>query len=323
MMTILKMTAASTHGSRTIYVMNRFIISGILAALVVGAFALLFSSQMRYPYEEPDDPAWQCTLNSKTAHLLAEDTEAGADRRVLVEWEDGTRSWEPRKSLPHYLKIHGVDTGMKTLMMSDKIEELLLGKTLDEIERKYVCAFEHDNRKAVFPIKVLTANEATSTEWVTVSFKDGVADEISYEKVEDRKALVFSYIPLAYPCVRLGLKARQADGFVTNDGKVIGGLQSLLNFLLTLPKLLLALLVLIIMVVAPVVVSLPFVFIFKTFIPSKFYGNLLSIIITLAISYAYLLMFFLTGEESLFFPIAAIVACIIMFVLVLPADLGY
>lgn len=291
--------------------------------MVVAAFALLFSSQMRYPYEEPDDSAWQCTLNKKTAHLLAEDTEAGADRRVLVQWEDGTRSWMPRKSLPHYLKLHGVDTGRKALMMSDNIESLLLGKTLDEIEHKYVCAFEHDNRKAVFPIKVLTADEPTSTEWVTVTFKNGVADAVSYEKVEDRKALTFSYIPLAYTCVRHGLKARQADGFETNDGKVISGLQSLLNFLLALPKLLLALLVLIVMIVAPAVVSLPFVFIFKGFIPSKFYGNLLSIIITLAISYAYLLMFFLTGEESLFFPIAAVAACIFMFVLILPADLDY
>lgn len=303
--------------------MNRFVISGILAALVVGAYALLFSSQMRYPYENPDDPAWQCKLNNKNAHLVAEDTKAGADRRVLVQWDNGTRSWVPRKSVPHYLKLHGVNTEVKALMMSDNIEELLLGKTLDEIEHKYVCAFDHDNRKAVFPIKVLTANEATSTEWVTVTFKEGVADAVSYEKVEDKKALAYSYIPLAYSCVRHGLKARQSDGFETNDGKVISGFQSLLNFLLALPKLALALLVLIAMVVAPAVVALPFIFIFKGFIPSKFYGNLLSIIITLAITYAYLLIFFLTGEESLFFPIAAFVVCLVMFVFLLPEDLEY
>lgn len=278
----------------------------------IAAVFLVINYELVRPYELPDDPAWEFTANGKNAHILAQDEHSfGEESRVLVQWQNGTRSWLKVSTLPHYWKLHSVDTKAKALMASETLEENILGKTLAEIEDEYAYAQEIKNLKEIdFPIKVLTKGEATSSDHVTVFFTDTVATAVKFVKEDDAKAIRYSQVPLAYSFIEKGVKAGQRDGFVSNlkdvaKEKKRGLLPMLGRLVMGLLKILAALIIIFLVFSVPFLVALPLLMLIRE-IGDSFYVKLLSLIVILAFMLGYIILLLLFEGTQLWLPIATV-----------------
>ncbi|MCQ2166677.1 MAG: hypothetical protein MJY49_04520 [Bacteroidales bacterium] len=197
----------------------KYIISVSFSLLVFLPLFFLLRMTVGRPYERIDDSAWEWKMGKRTAHFLAEgknkDSKSSGNS-VLVDWGNGSRSWVERNSLPHYYKLHRLDTDSKALISSESVEGYIVGKSLNEIEESLAYAGEYKGNKITFPVKVLTKGEPLSTDAVTVTFKDSVATAVDYTQAVDSTALLYSYVPGLFFFIDRGIRAPQNNYYGSN-----------------------------------------------------------------------------------------------------------
>lgn len=253
----------------------KYIISTIISVVVLVTIILMFGYNTQRPYEKLDDPAWECKVNGRTAHFLAENKE----KQVLIDWGNNSRTWIDNSKLPHYYKLHNISSDVHALISSKTVEKRIVGKTMNEIEESLAFAGEYKGKTVSFPIKVLTKGEALSTESVKVTFEDSLATKVEYEQTVDSSALYYSYIPGMFLFINKGIKAPQHHSFTSHlkedDEKTaqqrkkyhFGDLTvKIVSFLL---KVFLFLLGAVLFLGAPFFVTLPL----ATFLLDHFYGD--------------------------------------------------
>ena len=302
----------------------KYIISSFVSlAIIVTAF-FYFRACFSAPFEAPDDPAWECTVGKKKAHLLAErsDKKSLSDREVLVQWKNGTRSWVKVSELPHYYKIKGFDPTKTALICRDSLESRIIGKSLREIETGLAYPSEMNGAKVVFPIKVLAKDDSLSTESVTITFKDSLATNVDYSLVPDKKAMVYSRVPGLFSLVRHGVRAPQRHGFISHLKEDDTGTKKdyhfgdfTLRMVSGIARIIFFFLLLIFLVAVPFIVALPLLMIYTDYVVDDGIAVLIGVVAELLFLYAFTMVCLIFDGASMGLPIISAAACTVLTIL--------
>lgn len=302
----------------------KYIISSFVSlAIIVSAF-FYFRATLSTPLEAPDDPAWECMVGKKEAHLLAErsDKKSLSDREALVQWKNGTRSWVKISELPHYYKIKGFDPAKTALICRDSLESRIIGKSLREIETGLAYPSEMKGPEIVFPIKVLAKDDSLSTESVTITFKDSLATKVDYSLVPDKKAKIYSKIPGLFSLVRHGIRAPQRHSYISylkeDDAKtkkdyhfgdftvrMVSGLARIVFFLVLL----------VFLVAVPFISALPLLMIYTDYVIDDTIAVLIGVVAELLFLYAFTMLCLIFDGPSMGLPIISAAICTVLTIL--------
>lgn len=296
----------------------KYIISSFVSlAIIVSAF-FYFRTSLSAPFEAPDDPAWECMVGKKEAHLLAErsDKKSLSDREALVQWKNGSRSWVKISELPHYYKIKGFDPTKTALLCRDSLESRIIGKSLREIEAELAYPSEMKGANVVFPIRVLSKDDSLSAESVTITFKDSIATSVGYSLTPYKKAKIYSMFPGLFTLVRHGIKAPQRHGYKSylkeDDTKTKKGYHFgdfTVKMVSGLAKIVFFIALLILLVSIPFIIALPLLMIYTDNVIDDAIAVLIGIATELLFLYAFTMACLIFDGPSMGLPIISAAVC--------------